>query len=146
MKLNAFILTVSILYITRKEVIISRNIEERSCNYYCSRKAINLTYSECVSAALVVQHAMRIQSSVASPALQTYKILSHKLHSFRKTLLNTKRVLIFSARFVRTIFILSRTERNMIKNPYIYIRVYPLFLSHCNEIWIFSTDFRNTRI
>jgi hypothetical protein len=34
------------------------NIEVRSCKHCCSGKAISITYSECVSVALVVQHAV----------------------------------------------------------------------------------------
>jgi hypothetical protein len=36
------------------------NIEARSHNHCCCRKAINISYSECVSVALVIQHAMRM--------------------------------------------------------------------------------------
>jgi len=35
---------------------VERNIEGRSCNHCCCLEAINITYSECVSAALVIQH------------------------------------------------------------------------------------------
>ena len=31
-----------------RQFTCNRNIEERSCNYYCNRKAIRVTYSECV--------------------------------------------------------------------------------------------------
>ena len=42
------------------------NIEVRSCNHCCSGKAINITYSECVSVALVIQHAKCICHIVIS--------------------------------------------------------------------------------
>jgi len=35
-----------------------------SCNHCYSGKAISITYSECVSVALVIQHAMRMRSFV----------------------------------------------------------------------------------
>ena len=38
-----------------------QHIEARSCNQCCSGKAISITYSECVSLALVSQHAMRMR-------------------------------------------------------------------------------------
>jgi hypothetical protein len=36
------------------------NNEERSRNHCCRGKATSITYSECVSVALVIQHTMRI--------------------------------------------------------------------------------------
>ena len=37
---------------------ILRNTDARSCNLPCSEKAMSITYYECVSVALVIQHAM----------------------------------------------------------------------------------------
>jgi len=39
---------------------VHRNIETRSCNYFCSGKAIIITYSECVFVAIVSKHEMRM--------------------------------------------------------------------------------------
>ena len=65
-----------------------RNIEAPSCNHFCSGKAINITYSECVSVALVIQYKMRMRriilSSVACQSVPYSSKLSHKLHDFRK--------------------------------------------------------------
>jgi len=36
------------------------NIEARLFNYGCHRKAINLTYAECVTVALVTEYAKRM--------------------------------------------------------------------------------------
>ena len=58
--------------------------EARSCYPRCRGKAIVITYSECVSVALGIQHALRmlrtILSSVACLVLPYYATLSHKLH------------------------------------------------------------------
>ena len=48
---------------------------------------MSITYSECVSVALVIRHAKRMRRivlpSVASPALPYFSTLSHKRHDFR---------------------------------------------------------------
>jgi hypothetical protein len=36
------------------------NNETRSCNHFCRGKALSITYSDCVSVALVIQHAISI--------------------------------------------------------------------------------------
>jgi len=62
---------------------VQRNKEEYSRNHYCCGKAINITYSERVSVALVIQHAKHMRnillSSVASPSLQYLSALSHQV-------------------------------------------------------------------
>ena len=37
------------------------NDEECSCNHCCCHKAVSITYSECVSVALVIQHVVRMR-------------------------------------------------------------------------------------
>jgi hypothetical protein len=37
---------------------VKRNTEVCSCNHCCRVKAISITYSECMFAALVIQHTM----------------------------------------------------------------------------------------
>ena len=49
---------------------------ESSYNHYCRGKAISITYSECVSVALVIQHAMRIRHIVIC-GLPRSTIFSH---------------------------------------------------------------------
>ena len=55
-------------------------------SHYCFHggKTINITYSERVSVALVIQHAMRMRriilSSVVCPAVPYFSILSRKWH------------------------------------------------------------------
>jgi len=38
-----------------------RNIEVRSRNHFCRRKAVSIKHSDCVSVALVAQHAIRMR-------------------------------------------------------------------------------------
>jgi hypothetical protein len=60
---------------------VKRNTEARLFNQ-CCRKKISITYSECMSVASVIQHAMRMRrtilSSVACLALSFSSTLSHK--------------------------------------------------------------------
>jgi len=90
-----------------------RNTEARSRNHGCLTNAISITYSKCVSVALVSQHATRLRriiSSVACPALPHFSTLSHERHAFRKEVTEHKMcVLIFSKTFVRNI---SHSRKN----------------------------------
>jgi hypothetical protein len=61
---------------------VKRNIEARLRNHRCRGIAISTTYSECVSAALVVRNSKRMRrtvlSHVACLAVQYCSTLSHK--------------------------------------------------------------------
>jgi hypothetical protein len=63
-----------------------RNTEARSAKHWCREEAMSITYSECVSVALVIQQAVHmhhILSSLAYLALPYFSTFSHKRHDFR---------------------------------------------------------------
>jgi len=66
---------------------VSPNIEVRSCNHCCRGKAVSITYSEGVLAALVIQHekCMRriVLSPVACPAYHIFPLYLIKGTIFR---------------------------------------------------------------
>jgi hypothetical protein len=45
-------------------VYVYRNMQARSRNHCCCGKAISITYSECVSVAIFIQHAMLMRRIV----------------------------------------------------------------------------------
>jgi len=82
-----------------------RNNKVRSRNHYCRGKAVSITYSECASITLVIQHLKRMccitLSSVACLAELYFYTLSHKRHDFLgKGIVHKICVLIFSTTFV----------------------------------------------
>jgi hypothetical protein len=66
----------SLSYKQDRQCTYKRNIEARSCNHCCSRKAKSITYYECVSVALGIQHAMCMRNLWHVH----FSTLSHKLH------------------------------------------------------------------
>ena len=73
---------------TRQAMYVSRNTEARWHNHCCRGKTINISYSECFSVALIIQHEIRMRRiillSMACLALPYFYTLSHKQHDFRK--------------------------------------------------------------
>jgi hypothetical protein len=104
-------------------VRITYNTGGRSRNHCCRRKAIRVTYSECVSVALVIKHAKRMRriilSSVVCPAVPYFSTLSHKRHDFREKVIEQKTcVLIFSTTFFLNISHSRRLEGDIIINAH----------------------------
>jgi len=75
----------------RAEVLLNKTgTEARSLNNCCREKAMTITYSGCVSVALVIQHAKRMRRIILSclvclalPYISTLS-LSHTRHDFGK--------------------------------------------------------------
>jgi hypothetical protein len=66
---------------------LQRNVEVRSRNHSCSRKAIAIIHSECVSVALVIQHGKltrRILFLFVPLRLNSSLSTSHKRLDLRK--------------------------------------------------------------
>ena len=84
---------------------VQRYIERHSCNHCCCGRAISIAYSECVSVALIIQHAKRMRriilSSVVCQSLQYFCTLSLKCYDFRENVIEYKMcILILSTNFV----------------------------------------------
>jgi len=82
------------------------------------KKVVNIKYYECVSVALLIQHAKRMRSIMLSfvpclglPYLST---LSHKRHDFLIKLLNTKCVFWFSLQHLSETFLILRRIQGVI--------------------------------
>jgi hypothetical protein len=95
---------------------------------------MNITYSECVSVALVIQHSTRMRpiilSSVACLGLPCFSTLSHKRHDFREKSYLTQNVFfLFSIQRLSETFVSTgSTERDISRNVHRSSSKVPLFL------------------
>ena len=122
--------------IAREEIYINA----LSRNYRYRGRSKSLTYSECVSAAFVIQHAQRcaiLYCDLWPPRLYCFfHIISKKGHNFRKKNYLTQNACFdFLYNFFSEIFlILRRNERYMIKNVYDFHVKCTLLLSDFNRL------------
>jgi hypothetical protein len=91
---------------------VQRNIETISLNHCCREETTSITYSECVSVALGIYHAMciirTIFSSMAGLILPYFFRLSHKLRDYwEKRYRNINFVFWFSLQFFVEIFLIQ---------------------------------------
>jgi hypothetical protein len=98
-----------------------RNTEARSLDHCCRGIATIIIYSECVSVALVIQHAVpmhRVALLMTCIFLPYFSTSSHQRHNVRKkNLSNTKCVVCFSLQLLsETFLILGRIQRAIITN------------------------------
>jgi hypothetical protein len=119
--------------LTRQAMYIYCNIEAHSCNHCCHGKAISIIYSECVSEALVNQHAKHMHcitlSSVACLALPYFSALSHKWRDFWKNVIGHKMcVVIFSTTFVWNMSHFKKNSARYCHNVHRSSRKVPLIL------------------
>ena len=116
----------------RRNVHYKRNIKMHSCNRCCQWKAISVTYSECTSVTLGIQHA---------------KCICHidyliKGTFFGKKLLNIKCVFWFSLKLLSETFLILRTiQWDCHKCTQIFM-LSTYYSCHNNETWIFLTGFQ----
>ena len=107
---------------------------------------IGTTYSECMSVALVTQHAKRmgriILSSVSYHIFPYYLTNDTIVGEKKFTERNKMCVFVFSTTLVETFLIVRRNEWAIILNVLGLHVKYPLFLSDFNETCILGTDFR----
>jgi len=90
---------------TRQALYVQRNNEARSCNHCWGGKAIDITYSKCMSVALGIQHVMSMRHIVVcglSGSTIFFQVISQRARSSgEKKLLKVKRVLIFLQLFLK---------------------------------------------
>ena len=82
------------MYQQDRQCTYTCKVEARSRDHRCRGKAIRITYYECVSVVLVIQHATRMRriilSSVACLALPNFSMYLTKGTIFGKKLMNIK--------------------------------------------------------
>ena len=76
---------------------VLRNTDARSCHDFCGEKAISIKYSECVYVALVIQHEMRMLSTILSPVECLALPYFSRKYSWYSLLLRMNRLEVHSA-------------------------------------------------
>jgi len=125
-----------------------RNIEKRSRQHRCHEKAICITYCQCVSVALIIQHTMRMRRDILScmaclVLLYFFQIISQTSRFSGKNVMEHKmRVLILYTNFLWTFLILWRIQRDITINVSRCSCKYPSIFEGFNETRSFLTDLR----
>jgi hypothetical protein len=100
---------------------------------FAVEKAVSITYSECVSVALIIQYEKLMRHIILSPvaclALQYFSTLSHKKRDVRGKVIEHK---IFLYNFRSTHLILRRIQRNVVVIVRLHVMC-PLFFSGFNQ-------------
>ena len=109
-----------------RRCVCKGNIEARSRKPRCCEKAICITYSQCVSVALVIQHKKSMGRIILSSVAWWFCNIFFANCKSQTTRFSGGRgrrgnghemfTLIFSTNLSKTFLILRRTERDMIKN------------------------------
>jgi len=79
---------------TSQAMYVKSTMEARLCNHCCSGKAVYIIYSQCVSIALGILHAIRMRHIV----IQRYSIFPHYLIKgtiFERTVIEYKMCFVF---------------------------------------------------
>jgi len=128
-----------------REALYKRDTGELLRNHYCLGEAVSIIYSECVSLALVTQHAkhMHLLYCHLWPVCLCRIFPQYLINGtiFGETLLNITCVFSFSLQPLPETFLILRKIQRDIKEVYIRLHVkYPLFMSDFNQAWVSSTD------
>jgi len=129
-----------------KQCICKCNIGVHSHNHCCCGKAGSITYSECVSVALVIQHALCIRCIILSSVTTFFSHYLINSTVFGKELLDINCALWFSLPILSATFLTVRRTQRDITNVYESSSKYLLFLSDCNETWLFSIIKKKTQM
>ena len=111
----------SFKYIPIQVMQVKHNTLGLSFNQCCSGNAIHVTYCQCVSLTLVIQHTMRVGLNCHLWPVWLYHIFPRQFISdtiFGITLLNIRHVFWLSPHLSETFLILRRTGRDMINKEY----------------------------
>ena len=106
----------------------------RSHNHCCCARAISIIYYDCVSVALVIQHAKRMRcsilSSVAFLAVTYFSTLSHKRQDFRKKSYEVNNVFWSSLQFCVKYFSFWEECSGILSEIYVAVYVRIRYSSH----------------
>jgi hypothetical protein len=120
----------------------NRHTVPLSRNHCCRGKAISFAYSECVSVALLIQHAKRMHHIfICSLTVSYFVTLPYKRRDFRKKeYIGHEMCGVISTTAI--VWSTSHSNKNSAKIFHKRVLVLMLFLSDCNYTWILWTSFK----